>query len=81
LSDVTEKATVSLVLITDARSDIFLSLVPSYTTPPTTLADNGALFAVIVSDRAGSVTSNNATLSVTPGTSATAATLDFTGCQ
>jgi hypothetical protein len=28
-----------------------------------------------------SLTSNNATLSVTPGTGATAATLDFTGCQ
>ena len=38
----------------------------SYTTPPTTLDDNGALFAVIVSDRAGSVTSNNATLTVNP---------------
>jgi len=38
----------------------------SYTTPPTTLDDNGALFAVIVSDRAGSVTSNNATLTVEP---------------
>ena len=38
----------------------------SYGTPPTTLADNGALFAVIVSDRAGSVTSNNATLTVKP---------------
>ena len=38
----------------------------SYTTPPTTLGDNGALFAVVVSDRAGSVTSNNATLTVTP---------------
>jgi arylsulfatase A-like enzyme len=36
----------------------------SYMTPPTTLADNGALFAVIVSNRAGSVTSNNATLTV-----------------
>src|SRR5437660_3328358 len=36
----------------------------SYTTPPTTLDDNGALFAVTVSDRAGSVTSNNATLTV-----------------
>ena len=35
-----------------------------YTTPPTTLADNGALFAVIVSDRAGSIISNNATLTV-----------------
>jgi arylsulfatase A-like enzyme len=39
---------------------------PSYTTPPTTLGDNGALFAVVVSDRAGSVTSNNATLTVNP---------------
>ena len=37
-----------------------------YTTPPTTLDDNGALFAVTVSDRAGSVTSNNATLTVNP---------------
>jgi len=35
-----------------------------YTTPPTTLDDNGALFAVIVSDRAGSIISNNATLTV-----------------
>ncbi len=39
---------------------------PSYTTPATTLADNGALFAVMVSDRAGNVTSNNATLTVVP---------------
>ena len=36
----------------------------SYTTPPTTAADNGALFAVVVSNLAGSVTSNNATLTV-----------------
>ena len=36
----------------------------SYTTPPTTLEDNGAIFAVIVSDRAGSVTSDNAILTV-----------------
>ncbi len=36
----------------------------SYTTPPATEDDNGALFAVTVSDRAGSVTSNNATLTV-----------------
>lgn len=37
---------------------------PSYTTPPTSLADNGTLFAVTASSRAGSVTSNNATLTV-----------------
>ena len=36
----------------------------SYTTPPTTAADNGSLFAVIVSNAAGSVTSNNAILTV-----------------
>ena len=36
----------------------------SYTTPPTTAADNGALFAVTVSNLAGTVSSNNATLTV-----------------
>jgi arylsulfatase A-like enzyme len=36
----------------------------SYTTPPTTPGDNGALFAVTVTNRIGSVTSNNATLTV-----------------
>jgi hypothetical protein len=36
----------------------------SYTTPPTTPADNGALFGVTVTNRAGSVTSNNAILTV-----------------
>jgi hypothetical protein len=36
----------------------------SYTTPPTTAADNGSLFSVVVSNSAGSVTSNNATLTV-----------------
>ena len=36
----------------------------SYTTPPTTPGDNGALFAVTVTNRAGSVTSDNATLTV-----------------
>jgi len=36
----------------------------SYTTPPTILADNGALFAVSISNRAGRATSNNATLIV-----------------
>ena len=37
----------------------------SYTTPPTTMADNGSRFVVIVSDQAGSTTSNPATLAVT----------------
>jgi len=36
----------------------------SYMTPPTTTEDNGALFAVTVSNLAGSVTSNNAILTV-----------------
>jgi len=37
----------------------------SYMTPPTTLADDGSLFAVTVSNAAGSVTSNSAKLTVT----------------
>jgi len=37
----------------------------SYATPPTTTADNGAVFVVTISDKAGSVTSNPATLAVT----------------
>lgn len=36
----------------------------SYTTPATTGADNGALFTVVVSNSAGSATSNAATLTV-----------------
>jgi YVTN family beta-propeller protein len=36
----------------------------SYTTPPTTAGDNGALFAVTISNLAASVTSNNAALTV-----------------
>ena len=36
----------------------------SYTTPATTSADNGAQFVVVVSDSAGSATSNAATLTV-----------------
>ncbi|MEO8440638.1 MAG: sulfatase-like hydrolase/transferase [Spartobacteria bacterium] len=36
----------------------------SYTTPPATTADNGALFSVVVSDGGGSVTSNDAKLTV-----------------
>jgi len=36
----------------------------SYTTPATTSTDNGALFAVVVSNRVGKVTSSSATLTV-----------------
>jgi arylsulfatase A-like enzyme len=43
--------------IPDATSD-------SYKTPPTTSEDNGAVFTVLVSDRAGSVLSNGAMLTV-----------------
>jgi hypothetical protein len=39
----------------------------SYLTPPTTPADDGSLFAVTVSNAAGSVTSNSAKLTVTAG--------------
>jgi len=38
---------------------------PSYTTPATTLADNGSQFAVVVGNSVGNITSNPATLSVT----------------
>ncbi len=37
----------------------------SYTTPPTSSSDNGAQFVVVVSNTAGSATSNPATLTVT----------------
>jgi hypothetical protein len=37
----------------------------TYTTPPTASADNGAQFTVVVSNTAGSVTSNPATLTLT----------------
>lgn len=40
----------------------------SYTTPATTSADNGAVFAVTVTNSVGSVTSSNATLTVTTST-------------
>src|SRR5437667_10752307 len=36
----------------------------AYTTPPTTSSDNGAQFVVVVSNVAGNVTSNAATLTV-----------------
>ena len=37
---------------------------PSYTTPPAVMSDNGAKFRVLVSNSAGSVTSSEATLTV-----------------
>ncbi len=40
----------------------------SYTTPATVIGDNGALFSVVVTNSAGAVTSNNATLTVTDAT-------------
>ncbi len=40
----------------------------SYTTPPTTLSDDTSTFQVVVSNSAGSVTSNGATLTVAAGT-------------
>jgi hypothetical protein len=40
----------------------------SHTTPPVTTADNGATFLVVVSNSAGSATSNPATLTVSSGT-------------
>jgi hypothetical protein len=41
----------------------------SYTTPVTTTADSGELFRAVVSNSAGNVTSNSASLTVNPGTS------------
>ena len=52
----------------------------SYTTPATTSGDNGASFAVVVSNSAGSVTSSGATLTVSAATlslSANPASLNF----
>ena len=45
-------------------SDIAGATQSSYTTPATTIADNGALFSVLVSNSAGSVISNDAKLTV-----------------
>jgi hypothetical protein len=43
----------------------------SYTTPPTTLTDDGSTFQVVVSNSAGSVTSSSAKLTVAAGTTMT----------
>jgi Immunoglobulin domain len=51
---------------TNDGTNITGATLPTYTTPPTTEADNGSVFAVIVSNSVGSVTSNNATLTVNP---------------
>jgi arylsulfatase A-like enzyme len=45
-------------------SDIVGATHSSYTTPATTIADNGALFSVVVSNSAGSVISDDAKLTV-----------------
>jgi hypothetical protein len=47
-------------------ADIAGATAASYTTPAATAADNGAVFAVVVSNPAGSVTSADATLAVQP---------------
>jgi hypothetical protein len=53
---------------------------PAYTTPPTTTGDNGVQFTVVVSNSAGSVTSNPATLNVTqPLPTVSSLTLNPTG--
>jgi glucose/arabinose dehydrogenase len=51
--------------------DIVGATAASYTTPPVTEADNGAVFRVIVSNSAGSVTSDPATLHVIVGSAPT----------
>jgi hypothetical protein len=48
----------------------------SYTTPATSSSDNGSVFQVVVSNSAGSVTSNSATLTVTSGPSIASATIN-----
>ena len=46
------------------RVEIAGAIGSSYTTPPATVGDNGAKFAVTVTNFAGAVTSNNARLRV-----------------
>lgn len=50
-------------------ADIPGATAASYTTPVTTTANSGEMFRVVVSNSAGSVTSNSATLTVNPGSS------------
>src|SRR5262249_56619044 len=45
-------------------TDITGATRPAYNTPPTTALDNGSVFAVTVSNRAGSVVSNDAILTI-----------------
>jgi hypothetical protein len=49
-------------------ADITGAISASYTTPATTTADSGEQFRVVISNAAGSATSNTATLTVNPGT-------------
>src|SRR5215470_2259397 len=49
-------------------ADITGATSASYTTPVTTTADSGEQFRVVVSNAAGTATSNTATLTVNPGT-------------
>ncbi len=46
------------------ETNISGAIKPSYTTPPTTSGDNGAFFSVVVTNPYGSVTSNDAKLTV-----------------
>ena len=46
-------------------TDIAGATASTYTTPATSMADSGAVFTVVVSNSVGSVTSSNATLTVT----------------
>ena len=50
-------------------SDTTSATAASYPTPVTTTSDSGALFRVVVTNTAGNVTSNSATLTVNSGTS------------
>jgi alpha-tubulin suppressor-like RCC1 family protein len=56
-------------------TDITGANAASYTTPPATLADNGAAFSVVATNSAGSVTSNPAVLTVNATTAAPVVTL------